>query len=385
MLIVSPQSPQRAQRKGKKNEKSCSILKQICLSVLSVFSVVKIKPGIAVHLWVFAFIFWFQGLLHGSEVDQVKESAALTQIRQLTFSSMGFVKAGEAYFSPDSRSIIFQAVPTGKDQYQIYVMNLDENIPRMVSTGKGACTCSNFRPDGKKIIFASSHESPIETDEEAVPGYQRQGGNYAWAFTPYMNVYEADPDGSHLKALTTGSAYHAECAYSSDGTQIVFASNEDGHMNIYTMRADGSELYQVTKTASGYNGGPFFSPDGSKIIFRADYEKPDYLQIYLINSDGTNLQQLTHNGAVNWAPYWHPNGSVIAFTSSIHGHGQYEIYMMNILTNQFYRLTYHRSFDGLPVFNREGDKLLWTSKRSDDGSSQIFIADFTMPSEFNPD
>lgn len=323
--------------------------------------------------------------LQGTEVfDAGREAEHLNNIQQLTFPSMGFQKAGEAYFSPDGRSIIFQAVPNGQEQYQIYVMHLDEGIPRMVSTGRGACTCANFRSDGKKIIFASSHEDPQEKDDQqTIPGYQRQGGNYAWAFTPYMNIYEANPDGTQLTPLTSGAAYHAECAYSSDGRSIVFASNEDGHMNIYTMRADGSDLQQVTKTIVGYNGGPFFSPDNTKIIFRADYEKADYLQIYLINRDGTGLQQLTSNGAVNWAPYWHPNGRVIAFTTSLHGHGHYEIYLMNIVSGVAARLTHNRSFDGLPVFNREGDRLMWTSKRGPDGTSQIFIADFTMPQELN--
>ncbi|HXF28659.1 MAG TPA: hypothetical protein VN457_02315, partial [Chlamydiales bacterium] len=93
---------------------------------------------------------------HADEAfDSKKEALFLQNIQQVTFSSMGFEKAGESYFSPDSKSIIFQAVPEGQKHYQIYVMNLSEKIPRMVSTGSGACTCAYFRPDGKKIIFAS--------------------------------------------------------------------------------------------------------------------------------------------------------------------------------------------------------------------------------------
>lgn len=84
----------------------------------------------------------------------------LSNIHQLTFPEMGFEKAGEAYFSPDEKKIIFQAVPHGKQHYQMYVMELEEGVPRLVSTGKGACTCGFFRPDGEKILFASSHENP---------------------------------------------------------------------------------------------------------------------------------------------------------------------------------------------------------------------------------
>lgn len=319
--------------------------------------------------------------------DQVfeveRESLFLKNICQLTNPSMGFSKAGEAYFSPDGSTIIFQAVPHGEDQYQIYTLDLKEGVARMVSTGKGACTCAFFHPDGKKIIFASSHSAPEDEAAGESPGYKRDGGHYSWQFTPYMNIYEANPDGSGLTPLTTGPAYSAECAYSPSGDQIVFASNRSGSMNLYVMRSDGSEVAAVTATEVGYNGGPFFSPDGCRIIFRADYEKPHYLQVYLIDKEGGNLCQLTDNGAVNWAPFWHPDGAVIAFTTSLHGHAHYEIYLMDVATKASYRLTHHPGFDGLPSFNRSGDKLLWTSKRSEDGSCQIFIADFAMPSFFN--
>lgn len=316
--------------------------------------------------------------------DCTLEAPALTNIKQITFPSMGFGKAGEAYFSPDGKRIIFQAVPKGQEHYQIYVMNLKEGIPRMVSTGRGACTCAYFRPDGRKIIFASSHEDPQLTDpnfDQSTPGYKREGGQYAWDFTPYMNIYEANPDGSGLKALTTGPAYHAECAYSPDGSRIVFASNSSGSMNIYTMKADGTDIQQVTRTSSCYNGGCFFSPNGKQIIFRADREKQHYLQIYLIDVDGKNEQQLTANGAVNWAPYFHPKGKVIAFTTSLHGHAHYEVYLLNVMTGAAYRLTHNASFDGLPVFSNSGRKMMWTSKRGPDTTCQIFMADFVMPQE----
>lgn len=317
--------------------------------------------------------------------DQTLEQLHLHNIQQLTFPSMGFEKAGEAYFSPDGETIIFQAVLKGQEHYQIYTMNLKIGKPVLVSTGKGACTCAFFKPDGQKIIFASSHEDPdLDQQIAKIPNSQKtQTGNYKWDLTPYMNIYEANPDGSDLTPLTSGSAYHAECAYSPDGLSIVYASNENSSMNIYTMQADGSNQKQITHTDYCYNGGPFFSPDGKQIVFRADRERPDYLQIYAIEIDGTHECQLTFNNAVNWAPYWHPNGKVIAFTTSIHGHRHYEIYLLNIENGKQHRLTHSSTFDGLPVFSPNGNKLMWTSKRGPDQSSQIFIADFTMPSDLN--
>lgn len=324
-------------------------------------------------------------LIANEEFIASKEEPALTNTRQVTFRSMGFEKCGEAYFSPDNSMIVFQAVPSGQKQYQIYLMNIEEGYPKMISTGFGACTCAYFRPDSKKVIFASSHSDPeLHTPEDVkTPGYQRESGSYVWEFTPYMNVYEANLDGSELTALTSGPDYHAECAYSSDGTRIVFASNATGSMNLYTMNSDGTNVQQVTHTDHCYNGGPFFSPDGKKIVFRADRERRHYLDIFCCDDDGANERKLTSNGAVNWAPYWHPNGKVIAFTTSMHGHMHYEIYLLNIETGVQHRLTHNATFDGLPVFSNDGKKIMWTSKRGADNSCQIFLADFEMPPELN--
>lgn len=300
------------------------------------------------------------------------EETFLQNIQQLTFAEMGFEKAGEAYFSPDDTSILFQAVPKGEKHYQIYWMNLEERAPKLISTGKGACTCAFFHPFKDKIIFASSHEDQNPQEKEKTDRYE-------WDLTPYMNVYEANLDGSELKALTHGPAYHAECAYSPSGEEIVYASNEGGSMNLYIMQADGSNVRQITHTDGCYNGGPFFSPNGKWIIFRADREAKDYLQLYMIRKDGTEETKLTTNNAVNWAPYWHPNGQIIAFTTSLYGHHAYAIELLNVETRKQCRITYGTSFDGLPVFSHKGNQLLWTSKRGKEGTCQIFIADFLLP------
>lgn len=309
-------------------------------------------------------------------VDSTQEEVYLQNIQQVTSSLMGFDKAGEAYFSPDGESIIFQAVPIGKKDYQIYTMNLNTRSPVMVSTGRGRCTCGFYRPDGKKIIFASSHESPL-IDEEAP---YKTSNNYVWDLTPYMQIYEAELDGSDLKCLTSGPAYHAECGYSPDGKNIVYASNESGSMNIYIINADGSNARRLTHTDHSYNGGSFFSPDGKWIVFRADREKKDILQLFLISIDGTQEKQLTNNEHVNWAPFWHPNNKIIAYTTSKHGHRAYQIYLLDVETGKEHRLTHSSTFEGLPSFSKDGKKIAWTSKRGN-SAPQIFIADFAMPEE----
>lgn len=323
-------------------------------------------------------LFGFCSLAWGDTgFDASQEEICLRNIRQVTFPSLGFEKAGESYFSPDGQSLIFQAVPRGEKTYQIYTLDLQTGALRMVSTGKGACTCGFYRPDGKKILFASSHEAP------PLPVEEKKGdpSRYTWELTPYMNIYEADLDGSCLNRLTSGPAYHAECAFSSDGEKIVYASNVSGKMNLYVCDADGGNAHPVTRDQNSYNGGPFFSPNGDWIVFRADRQEKDLLQIYLIRPDGSEERQLTFNQHVNWAPFWHPNGKVIAYTTSKHGHRAYQIYLIDIETLREYRLTYSQTFEGLPSFNYHGTQITWTSKRGD-GTPQVFIADFALPPDF---
>lgn len=310
------------------------------------------------------------------------ESKILTNIRQVTYPALGLTKAGEAYFSPDMRRIIFQAYPTGEHEYQMFTMELTvdhkplPNTLKQVSPGGGACTCGFFKPDGSKIIYASSYMNPNVPNPNT---YAREGSGYQWNMPGGMDIIEAAIDGSNPRRLTTELGYDAECAFSPTGESIVFSSDRDGDPDLYIMLSDGSDIRQLTD-APGYDGGPFYSPEGQRIIFRADRNGDDHLQLFVINTDGSGERQLTRHGpVVRWAPYWHPNGRSIVYTTSIHGHHNYEVYLLNIDTGKFQRVTCSPRFDGLPVISPDGSMLMWTSQRGSDGSSQIFLADFKLP------
>src|SRR5262249_7496304 len=177
---------------------------------------------------------------------------------------------------------------------QIFVQDLDTGRFRRVSPGAGRTTCAYYRPDGKKIIFASSHLDPDAkkhyADEYKTRAQEKETGKrrrYVWDFDPHMAIFEANPDGTGLKRLTDAKGYDAEGSYSPDGKQIVFCSNRGGNLELYVMDADGKNVRQLTNAPGCYNGGPFFSPDGKRVIFRSDRKKKDHLQLYMINADGT--------------------------------------------------------------------------------------------------
>ncbi len=311
-----------------------------------------------------------------------EESVYLSNIRQLTSQDMGYQNAGEAYFSPDGRTIIYQATPMGQTEYQIYSMNLNTGKTKMISTGKGACTCAFFHPHKNKIIFASTHLNP-NPDR---PQKDADSDGYKWKFNPHMDIFEADPDGSHLRRLTDSPGYDAEGSYSADGKQIVFTSQRDGDLEIYVMNEDGSKQRRITQ-GSGYDGGPFFSPSGKQILYRGDRRADGKmnLQLRIVNANGENDRPITDNPIFNWCPYWYPDGKSLIFTQVNHeawSRGDtpnYDLYMTTIRGDRFIRITYHPAFDGLPVFNKNGTKMMWTSKRGGLDESQIFIADFKRP------
>ncbi|MDP6718921.1 MAG: hypothetical protein QGF59_09745, partial [Pirellulaceae bacterium] len=204
------------------------------------------------------------------KLDEPIEARYLSNIRQVT---RGFEKAGEGYFSPDGKTIIYQAIRAEYPFYQIYTQPLSGGQPKLISTGRGRTTCSYFSPDGTKILFASSHLDPqIEKTEAAAlkqAEEDRKSGRrrrYQWDFDPFMEIFEADLNGKILRRLTNAAGYDAEGAYSHDGKQIAFCSSRDGDADIYVMNSDGSNVHQITNV-KGYDGGPFLSPDGKWIVF----------------------------------------------------------------------------------------------------------------------
>lgn len=335
------------------------------------------------------------GFCLAQETPPSREPRFLANIRQLT---SGFVKAGEGYFSPDARWIVFQAQPLDYPFYQIFVQPLAGGAPRRISTGRGRTTCSFFSPDGQRILFASSHLDPqldqTEAAERRKQEEDRRAGvrrRYQWDFDPHMDLFEADLEGRILRRLTDTPGYDAEGAYSPDGTLIAFCSDRDGDPDIYVMRSDGSQVRQLTN-APGYDGGPFISPDQRWIVFRSDRKRPEWLQLYVIGLDGQHETQLTDTQGVNWGPYWHPTRPYLIWSAADHSNPatrpNYDLWMARytVADGRFtlgppIRVTDHPAADVLPVFSPDGRRLMWTSTQTADQSSQLFVADFRLPEE----
>lgn len=327
-----------------------------------------------------------------ARADESLEAKHLSHVRQIT---SGMVKAGEGYFAPDASLIVYQAVPQGYPFYQIYLQKpVADSPPRLISTGRGRTTCSNFSPDGRRLIYASSHLDPQLADTEEAERQRQaeevrsgQHRRYQWDFDPYMDIFTCDLEGKQLVQLTHEKGYDAEGSFSPDGKQIVFCSDRDGDPDLYLMNADGSGVRQLTNEPN-YDGGPFFSPDGKWVVYRSDRKQQGFLQVHVIGVDGQHDTALTDNVGVNWAPYWHPTRPYIIWTGADHSDPkarpnydlwllQYEVRPEGVFgVGTPERITDHSAADVLPVFSPDGKQLMWTSNRSDDHASQLWLADF---------
>ena len=318
----------------------------------------------------------------------------LSRVRRLTVDGR---RAGEGYWSPDGTRLVFQSERDPANPfYQIYVLDLTSGVTTRVSPGTGKTTCAFFRPGSDQILFSSTHHDPAserlqrEELEFRASGQERR---YAWDYDPEMDVYARDGVDGPLARLTDAHGYDAEASYSPDGQWIAFTSTRDAYREgldeaalgqrdvdpsyfgeIYIMRADGSDERRLTDVP-GYDGGPFFSPDGSRIIWRRFDEQGLIADIWTMNPDGSDQRQVTDFGATSWAPYYHPSGEYILFASNKLGFENFEVFMVDAAgTREPVRVTYTDGFDGLPVPSPDGAQLAWTSSRGGGTEGQIYLA-----------
>ena len=319
---------------------------------------------------------------------EIPQEKHLRNVRQLSFGG----ENAEAYFSGDGRQLIFQSKRETRECDQIYEMKVDGSNVRMVSTGMGRTTCSYFFPDGRRILYSSTHLGAKECPPR--PDFSH---GYVWAIYPSYDIFTARPDGSDLKQLTKTPGYDAESTISTDGKKIVFTSMRDGDLDVYTMDASGKNVRRLTNEL-GYDGGAFFSADGKQIVYRsyhpetpeqiARYKEklaenliePTVFEIWVMNADGSNKRQVTTLGKASFAPYFFPDGKRIIFASNVNDPKgrDFDLYVVNTDGSGLERITFNDTFDGFPMFSPDGKKLVFASNRNAKtrGDTNVFIADW---------
>jgi len=329
----------------------------------------------------------------------------LGNVRQLTFGRQN----AEAYFSFSGDKLIFQSTnnwmqdsfaaalrpaDTPLGCYQMYVLDLESNTVRLVSTGMGATTCGYFFPGDRRVLYSSTHAASPNC-----PPKPKRDGAYRWALDDY-DVYAVRIDGQQIQKLTSSPGYDAEATVSADGKTIVWTSVKDGDLDLYAMNLDGTNVRRLTEEV-GYDGGAFFSPDSKRIVYRAAHPtdpgdiaryrellaqrlvEPGQLEIFVMNADGSGKRQVTSNGASNFSPFFHPDGRRIIFSSNVETRGEggrpsFHLYLMSDEGTGLERLTWEGHFNSFPMFSPDGKRLVWVSDRhaKEPGEFNVFLADW---------
>lgn len=231
----------------------------------------------------------------------------------------------------------------------IYTMKPDGSDLRQLTTSPYDYQAV-WSPDGTRIAFTSRRD---ENEE----------------------IYVMNADGSDQVNLTNHPAKDCEPGWSPDGTQLVFVSTRDGNAEIYTMNADGGNIQRLTDYSQPASqeanmpseGTPNWSPDGTQIAF---YSRRDgNHEIYVMNSDGSNVRRLTNHAALDWDPVWSPDGTQIAFQSARDGND--EIFVMNADGTEQRNLSNNGQYDFSPSWSPDGQRLVFQSNR--DGHYEIYV------------
>lgn len=313
----------------------------------------------------------------------------LKNVRMLTQQGQN----AEAYWDVEGKNLVFQSMLPGFVDEQILFMDRNGEQRRMLSTGKGRCTCAYFLPGTDRVIFSSTHV----TQEGPQPPVDMKKG-YVWMVNPNYALFSSKVDGSDLKPLIVKpGAYVAEATVSPDGKYMVFTSDFEGDLEIYRANLDGTGIKRLTKEV-GYDGGPFISWDGKHIVYRrshfdtdeevTEYKKllgqhlvrPTRMDIWIMDADGSNKCQLTFLPGASFAPFMLPNNKKVIFSSNWQQpRGRdFDLYTVDLKSGSIERITYSAGFDGFPMLTKDGKTIVFANNRyaKQPRDTNVFVADW---------
>jgi hypothetical protein len=247
------------------------------------------------------------------------------------------------------------------DNTEIYMMDADGSNQTRLTDLTAWNTSPSWSWGGESVYFASDRTQNWEifvlrvngsgllqlTDSlEAsyTPVLSPDGGNivYALGSDETSELWMMNAGGSEPSQLTYLEQRSVNPAIAPDQSRVIFESYPEGgeDADLYEVIFYTGEVRNLTDTPSINETAPAWSPDGSRVAFTSDHD------IYVVDADGNNLEQLTDDPAFDENPVWSPDGTQIAFSTN--RDGNYEIYVMNADGTNPVNLTNHPSDDVEP-------------------------------------
>ena len=244
--------------------------------------------------------------------------------------------------------------------------------------------CQNASSGTPTTRPATETALPVSATSTAFPVEPRLPGEYSGIIAFYSDrdgnpeIYTLHADGSGLARLTNDPAFDDSPAISPDGTRIAFlTARHDPNpqfpnlkYELYVMDVDGGNPQRLTTTDAAEDH-PAWSPDGSRIIFDADYDADGFYEIYTIQPDGSNLTRRTSNAANDQFADWSPDGAQIAFSSE--RNGNWDIFVMNADGSDQRPLTDSADWELFPAWSPDGTRIAFNALVPRSRNTDIFV------------
>ena len=268
--------------------------------------------------------------------------------RQLTWPAAQDLFDMLPAFSPDGQTLAFVRVSSGRVS-DIYVVPVGGGEPRRVTFDNRGIDGLAWTPDGREIVFPSDREGGYALWRISVTGGTPErlvvGGNDD--FSPPLS-----PQGNRLAISRQGNRLaYVRSAFDTNIWRIEIPKRKGG-------RHPPTQLIASTNLEQG----PQFSPDGRKIVFEST--RSGSYEIWVCDSNGTNLLQLTSFERTTGTPRWSPDGRHIAFDARIETHS--DIYVIGAEGGSPRRITTETSDDVVPTWSRDGHWIYFASNRTGD-------------------
>jgi TolB protein len=268
------------------------------------------------------------------------------------------------------------------DYLSLYWTNVDgsqiQPLPELnVPIVNGGLTGLTLSPDEKFLTFnfesddqtnlyiwdmQNALENPASQPIQILIADRRQFGTPSWQPVTYEDVIQVEQPKQE------------------DNRLLAFTKMEDGNADIYTIRADGSDLTNLTNNPA-QDVNPFWSPDGKRIAFESD--RSGFKQIYLMNADGSDVIRLTNDEADHalgakvggYVDPWSPVGNELIISQWSPGKDHYILYTMNISNGSKKAVTDELGIYLRPIWSFDGQYVAYISFKEEKGIDLLYIVD----------